>query len=105
MDTALTTMLSIIVTVMSGIILFLMTRFLSQQQSKEEEKEAKKSEESRLILQFLNALGKLSIANCLALRDGKSSVNMSAALNEFEKADKALYDYIVASHVNFTSKK
>ena len=105
MNTVFTTMLSIIVTVMSGVILFLMTRFLNQQQSKEKEKEAKKSEENTLILQFLNALGKLSIANCLALRDGKSSADMSAALNEFEKADKALYDYILASHVNSTSKK
>jgi len=57
-------------TVVSGMVLFFLQRFLTRQQKKEEQRDAVKTKETVLLFQSLKALGKLSVANSIALRDG-----------------------------------
>lgn len=98
MGTMISAVLTAATTVVSGVVLFLVTRFLSRQRSGEERRDAEKAQETVLILQSLNALGKLSVANSIALRDGKTNGEMSAALREVEQMESRLYDYLVTSH-------
>lgn len=98
MDKVISTIFTIIATVVSGIILFILTRFLSKQEIKEKQDLSIKEEETAIILEFLNALGKLSVANCVALRDGKTNGEINTALSTFEDADKKLYEYLVRTH-------
>jgi len=98
MGTIISAVLTAATTVVSGVVLFLVTRFLNRQRSGEERRDAEKAQETVLILQSLNALGKLSVANSIALRDGKTNGEMSAALREVEQMENRLYDYLVTSH-------
>ena len=86
MDTVVSMIMTIIATVVSGVILFILTRFLSKQEAKEKQDLSVKAEETAMILEYLNALGKLSVANCIALRDGKTNGEMNTALSTFEEA-------------------
>lgn len=85
-------------TVVSGMVLFLLQRFLTRQQKKEEQRDAVKTKETVLLFQSLKALGKLSMANGIALRDGKTNGELTVALREFEEAERQMYDYLVSSH-------
>jgi len=98
MGSAISIVFTIGTTVASGMVLFLLQRFLTRQQKKEEQRDAVKAKETVLLFQSLNALGKLSVANSIALRDGKTNGEMTAALCEFEKAERQMYDYLVSSH-------
>jgi len=91
-------------TVISSMVLFFMKRFLNKQQDKEEERYREKAKENELILHSLNALGKLTVANSIALRDGKSNSEMTAALEEYEHINKAMYEYLVSFHTEKMSK-
>ena len=96
-------MLSLIITltasVFSGIFLFLLKRFFNRQQEKEEKREKEKANETALILRSLKALGKLTVANTIALRDGTTGEEIGLALKEYKDVEIALYDYLISSHV------
>ena len=82
-------MLSLIITltasVFSGIFLFLLKRFFNRQQEKEEKREKEKANETALILRSLKALGKLTVANTIALRDGTTGEEIGLALKDNKK--------------------
>ena len=80
----------------SGLILFLLQRLLKQQQKAEEARDRNKATQTALILKSLNALGKLTVANSIALRDGKTNGELKAALTEYETVDKELYAYLIS---------
>ena len=98
MDSIVNWVITGVTTVMSGIILFLLNRFLDRQQKKEEQRDADKTKDTVLILRSLNALGKLTIANSIALRDGKTNGEMSAALAEYEKVEHEMYEHLIEHH-------
>lgn len=97
MNSAISMILTCAATIISGMILFLLQRFLTRQQKKEEQNERAKATESTLILRSLNALGKLTVANSIALRDGKTNGEMGAALREYEKVEEEMYQYLITS--------
>lgn len=97
MNEVITTILTSSATLVSGTILFLLKRFLSNQQKREEERDLSKSKENALVLRSLNALGKLTVANSIALRDGKTNGEMTSALHEYEDVEKELYEYLISS--------
>jgi hypothetical protein len=78
--------------------LFIVQRFFNNQKKKEEAKEQQKADENALILRSLNALGKLTVANAIALRDGRTNGEMSSALSEYEKIEKEMYEHLVIYH-------
>ena len=52
--------------------------------------------------EIIEALGKLTVANSIALRDGRTNGEMSSALKEYEQVEKELYASLVS--VNVKSK-
>lgn len=98
MNTAITLLVTSVASVFSGMVLFLMQRFLKKQQRKDEEREKDKSTQTALILKSLNALGKLTVANSIALRDGKTNGELKSALSEYEVIEKELYEYLISTH-------
>ena len=96
MDTAMSLIFTISATVISSMILFFMKKYLKTNQKREEQRDRAKAKEGELILRSLNALGKLTVANSIALRDGKTNGEMTAALDEYEKTNKELYQYLIS---------
>lgn len=98
MDTAITLLVTSVASIFSGMVLFLIQRFFKNQQRKDEEREKDKAMQTALILKSLNALGKLTVANSIALRDGKTNGELKSALAEYEDVEKELYDYLICIH-------
>ena len=95
-----TILISVISTVVSGMILFFIQRFFAQQRAREEHRDKTKSKEYALILRSLKALGKLTVANTIALRDGRTNGETSSALREYEEVEKELYEHLITVHAD-----
>ena len=98
MNTAITLLITSAASVFSGTVLFLIQRFFKNQQRKDEEREKDKATQTALILKSLNVLGKLTVANSIALRDGKTNGELKSALTEYEVVEKELYEYLISTH-------
>lgn len=104
MESEISLIITSAATLISSMVLFFMKRFLNKHQSKEEDRYREKAKEYELIIHSLNALGKLTVANSIALRDGKCNGEMTAALEEYEQINKAMYEYLVSFHTEKMSK-
>ena len=100
MDSMINTFLTTAATVISGMVLYVIKRYFGQHRETEQKRDIAKAKENELILRSLNALGKLTVANSIALRDGKTNGEMSTALREYEGVEKELYSYLVASYTD-----
>lgn len=100
MDSMINTFLTTAATVISGMVLYIIKRYFGQHHETEQKRDIAKAKENELILRSLNALGKLTVANSIALRDGKTNGEMSAALREYESVEKELYSYLVTSYTD-----
>lgn len=96
MNPAVSVLVTSVASICSGLILFLLQRLLKRQQKAEETRDRDKATQTALILKSLNALGKLTVANSIALRDGKTNGELKAALTEYEAVEKELYAYLIA---------
>lgn len=103
MGSVITTVLTAGASVASGMLVFFLQRFLTKQQKKEELRDAAKAEETVLLFRLLDALGKLSVANGVALRDGRTNGELALALSEFDKVQRQMYDYLISSHAESSS--
>ena len=92
---AITIIMSVTASVISGMALFFLQRYFKRRDKKDEDKDRAKARESVLILKSINAVGKLTVANSIALRDGKSNGAMHSALDDYEKIDTEMYDYLL----------
>lgn len=95
MDSLISYFMTALTAVISGIVLFLLQRFFSNHQTKEEARDLEKAKDNALILRAINAVGKLAVANSIALRDGKTNGELKAALHQYETVEKEMYEYII----------
>ncbi|MCK9577366.1 MAG: hypothetical protein M0R51_15790 [Clostridia bacterium] len=91
----LTIILSVGASVVSGTALFFLQRYFKRKDKKDERRDAVKAEENVLILKSINAVGRLTVANSIALRDGKTNGEMHTALEEYGEVDKEMYEYLL----------
>lgn len=91
----LTIILSITASVISGMALFFLQRFFKKKDKKDENRDAVKAKENILIMKSINAVGKLTVANSIALRDGKTNGEMHEAMDEYSEVYKELYTYLL----------
>ncbi|MBE6531797.1 MAG: hypothetical protein E7679_06925 [Ruminococcaceae bacterium] len=98
MDIVISVISTTATTVISGVILFLMKRFFTEQRRKEERRDKAKERDNVLILKAINALGKLTVADSIALRDGKTNGEMIAALEEYREVERELYEHLIGYH-------
>ena len=102
MNTTISLIITSLAPIVSGIVLFYFKKMISNHQKTEAERERSKAEETMLILRSLDALGKLTVANSIALRDGKTNGELSSALGEYEKVQAEMYQYLLSSHAKHT---
>jgi hypothetical protein len=94
------TIISLCASLVSGVTLFFVQRFFKNREKKEEEKDAAAKRENILILKSVNALGKLTEANAIAIRDGRTNGELHAALDEYGKVEKEMYEYLLEQNAN-----
>jgi hypothetical protein len=80
--------------------LYFFQRYFRRREKREDEREAAKVKESILVLRSIHANGRLTVANSIAIRDGKVNGAMSDALNLYEKADQDLYNYLLEQNAH-----
>ena len=97
METLFTVLLTSVASVFSGVVLFLIQSHLKKQRKKEEERETEKANQMTLIIRTLNSLGKLTVANSIALRDGHTNGELKEALSEYRDVEKDLFDYLASA--------
>ena len=92
-------MISIIVSVcasiISGMVLFFLQRFFKKKQKKDEERDRAKAKENMLILKSIDAVGKLTYADAVAIRDGKTNGEMKEAMKVYAEVKDELYEYLL----------
>lgn len=96
METLFTVLLTSVASVFSGVVLFLIQSHLKKQRKKEEERETEKANQMTLIIRTLNSLGKLTVANSIALRDGHTNGELKDALKEYKEVEADLFDYLAS---------
>ena len=82
----------------SGILVFMLKRIITKLQQKDITNKEEHAKEEYLILRSINALGKLTVANSIALRDGKMNSDFGTALSEYREIEKEMYQYLISTH-------
>lgn len=87
--------ISIVGSIVSGMVLFFLQRYFKKKAKNDEERDAAKRRENLLILKSIDAVGKLTYADAIAIRDGKTNGEMKTAIEAYKKADQELYDFLL----------
>ena len=93
--------ISICASVVSGTILFFLQRYFKRKEKHEEQTEERRAKKDVLVLKSLKAIGTLTVANAIAVKEGKQNGEMHKAMKEYKIVDKELYDFLIDS----TAKK
>jgi len=89
-------MVSVLGSVVSGTALFLLHRWFQKKDARDEQRDKAKAKENVLIIKSINAVGHLTEATAIALRDGKTNGEITTALKEYGKVDREMYNYLLA---------
>lgn len=87
--------ISIVASIISGMVLFFLKRFFDKKDKEEKKKEEAKAKENILILKSLDAVGKLTYANSIAIRDGKTNGELKGAIKDYNEVKDELYEYLL----------
>lgn len=87
--------ISVISSIISGMVLFFLQRFFKNKSKKDEIRDAAKAKENMLILKSIDAVGKLTYANAIAIRDGKTNGEMHEALESYSESKEEMYNYLL----------
>lgn len=85
--------------IVSGMVLFFLQVFFKKKQKQDDEREQKRHKKDVLIIKSLNAVGDLTLANSIALRDGKTNGELKKALKEYESINKEITNFIIENSV------
>ena len=89
------TIISIVCSVISGMTLFFLQRFFKKKEEQDKQKEEARRKENILILKSIDAIGKLTYANAIAIRDGRTNGELKDALKDYHNVRDELYDYLL----------
>ena len=92
--------ISIVASIISGMVLFFLQSYFKKKQKQDDEREQKRHRKDVLIIKSLNAVGDLTLANSIALRDGKTNGELKKALKEYENVNKEITDFIIENSVD-----
>ena len=87
--------ISVLASIISGMVLFFLKRYFERKEKAEVEKEKAKQKENVLILKSIDAIGKLTYANAIAIRDGKTNGELKSAISDYNGIQKELYNYLL----------
>ena len=89
------TIISICASIISGMVLYFLKRYFDTREKEEKARDEVFAKENILILKTIDAVGKLTYADALAIRDGKTNGEMKEAIEAYKKADKELYEFLL----------
>ncbi len=87
--------ISVASSIISGMVLFFLQRFFKKKAKKDEERDAMKAKENKLIIKSIDAVGKLTYANAIAIRDGKTNGEMHEAMESYNESKQEMYEYLL----------
>ncbi|MBS6464383.1 MAG: hypothetical protein KH436_05570 [Firmicutes bacterium] len=87
--------ISIGASVISGMALFFLQRYFKKKEKREAERDRVRRRENVLLMKSLDAVGKLTYANAIAIRDGKTNGEMHEAMESYNESKDEMYDYIL----------
>ena len=87
--------ISICASIVSGTALYFLKRYFDKRDKKEAKKDELIARENILILKSIDAVGKLTYADAIAIRDGKTNGEMKSAIEAYKKADEELYNFLL----------
>ena len=87
--------MSICASIISGMVLFFLQRFFKKKQKVDAERDRAKAKENMLILKSIDAVGKLTYADAVAIRDGKTNGEMKEAMKAYAEVKDELYEYLL----------
>lgn len=87
--------ISVASSIVSGMVLFFLQRYFKKKAKRDDERDAAKERENILILKSINAIGKLTYANAIAIRDGKTNGEMHDAMESYGEAKQEMYDFLL----------
>ena len=96
----LTIIISLVSSIISGMVLFYLKRFFEKRDKDEENKAKARAKENVLILKSIDAIGKLTYADAIAIRDGKTNGEMKSAIAEYNEVKDELYQYLLEQNAN-----
>ena len=80
--------ISVATSIFSGIVLFFIKRYFDNKEKIEIEEEKARQKENVLILKSIDAIGRLTYADSIAIRDGKINGEMKDAVQSYIKMKK-----------------
>ena len=86
---------SVATSIFSGIVLFFIKRYFDNKEKIEIEEEKARQKENVLILKSIDAIGRLTYADSIAIRDGKINGEMKDAVQSYIAIKSELYDYLI----------
>ena len=87
--------ISILGSIVSGMVLFFLQRFLKKNEEREIERNKARVKENILILKSIDAIGKLTYADAIAIRDGKTNGEMKKAIEDYNEVKEDMYNYLL----------
>ena len=87
--------ISVATSIFSGIVLFFIKRYFDNKEKIEIEEEKARQKENVLILKSIDAIGRLTYADSIAIRYGKINGEMKDAVQSYIAIKSELYDYLI----------
>ena len=87
--------ISVATSIFSWIVLFFIKRYFDNKEKIEIEEEKARQKENVLILKSIDAIGRLTYADSIAIRDGKINGEMKDAVQSYIAIKSELYDYLI----------
>ena len=89
------TVISVCASVISGVVVFLVQRFFKRHEDTEKKRNEAHRKENFLILKSIKAIGELTEANSIAIRDGKTNGELKHALADYTQINKELDEFLI----------
>ena len=91
----LSVIISILASITSGLVLYFLKRYFNNKEKDDQEKQKARQKENVLILKSIDAIGKLTYADAVAIRDGKTNGELKEAVRAYSEVKDELYDYLL----------
>ena len=91
----LTMVFSIITSIISGMVLFLMQTYIKNRNSKDAQSEKSEQKKYTLMIKSINALGKLATSNSTVINSAETSADARDALLEYNKVNNEMLNYLI----------
>lgn len=95
MEAIISIIISVCSGVISGVVVFLVQRYFKRNEENAKKRNEATKEENTLILKSIKVLGELTEANSIAIRDGKTNGELKAAMKDYNELNKELDDFLI----------